>query len=104
MSSVSSPLRQRRTLRPQSLGLPPPYRSRSRGRHGSRAACRSATEREALDTYAGYLIGANRYRHGRDVLIPAGHILPCEELRELWMFYGQTAPVCETVTATLKPQ
>ena len=62
------------------------------------------TEREALDTYAGYLIGANRYRHGRDVLIPAGHILPCEELRELWTFYGQTAPACETVTATPKPQ
>ena len=57
------------------------------------------TEREALDTYAGYLIDANRYRHGRDVLIPPGHLLPCEELRELWTAYGQTAPACETVTA-----
>jgi hypothetical protein len=61
------------------------------------------TEREALDTYAGYLIAAHRYRHGRDVLIPSGHLLPCEELRELWTAYGQTAPACETVTAAPKP-
>jgi len=54
---------------------------------------------DALDTYADYLIGANRYRHGRDVLLPAGHLPPCEELRELWTGYGQTAPACETVTA-----
>ena len=57
------------------------------------------TEREALETYADYLIGANRYRHGRDVLLPAGHLPPCEELRELWTGYGQTAPACETVSA-----
>jgi len=62
------------------------------------------TEREALETYAGYLIGANKYRHGRDVLIPAGHLLPCEELRELWAGFGQTAPACETGTASPKPE
>ena len=39
-------------------------------------------------------------RHGRDVLLPAGHLLPCEELRELWGGFGQTAPACESFTAT----
>jgi hypothetical protein len=62
------------------------------------------TEREALETYAGYLIAANKYRHGRDVLIPAGHLLPCEELRELWDGFGQAAPACEAVTAAPKPE
>jgi hypothetical protein len=61
------------------------------------------SEQEALDTYATYLIAAHKYRHGRDVLIPAGHLLPCEELRELWTGFGQTAPACETVTAAPKP-
>jgi hypothetical protein len=56
------------------------------------------TERQALDRYAAYLIQANRVRHGRDVLIPAGHLLPCEELRELWAHFGQTAPACEALT------
>jgi hypothetical protein len=60
------------------------------------------SERDALDTYAAYMIAANRWRHGRDALIPPGHLLPCEELRELWTFYGQTAPACETVTAAPK--
>jgi hypothetical protein len=60
------------------------------------------SEQEALDIYAAYLIAANRSRHGRDVLIPAGHLMPCEELRELWTGFGQTAPACETVTAAPK--
>jgi IrrE N-terminal-like domain len=58
------------------------------------------TEREALDSYAAYLMEANRYRHGRDVLLPLGHLLPCEELRELWTHYGQTAPACESFIGT----
>ena len=62
------------------------------------------SERDALETYAGYLIDANKFRHGRDVLIPPGHLLPCEELRELWTGFGQTAPACEAVTAAPKPQ
>ena len=58
------------------------------------------TERQALDHYATYLIEANRTRHGQDVLLPFGHLRPCEELSELWAGFGQTAPPCEAFTAT----
>ena len=39
------------------------------------------TEHEALDRYATYLIEANRQRDGRDVSLPFGHRLPCDELQ-----------------------
>ena len=58
------------------------------------------TEQQALDQYATFFIDANRMRHGEDVLLPFGHLRPCEELRDLWDRFGKTAPPCEAVTAT----
>ena len=57
------------------------------------------TERQALDLYATYLIEGNRVRDGRDVAMPFGHRLPCEQLRQLWSSFGQTAPPCEAFTS-----
>ncbi len=57
------------------------------------------TERQALERYAAYFIEANRVREGRAVLLPFGHPLPCEQLRDLWASFGQTAPPCEAFTA-----
>jgi len=58
------------------------------------------TEREALGRYATYLIEANRLRDGRNLPILSGHQLPCDELRDLWSSFGQTAPPCEAFTST----
>ena len=57
------------------------------------------TEQQALDHYARYFIEANRFRHGQDVLLPFGHLHPCQELNELWEGFGKTAPPCEITTA-----
>lgn len=88
------------TLRHRPTEPPSVERERNANRRGVEILMKvlGLSEREALETYAEYFIGANRYRHGRDVLLPAGHLPPCEELRELWTGYGQTAPTCETVT------
>jgi hypothetical protein len=57
------------------------------------------SERQALEHYAAYFIEANRVREGRDILIPVGHPLPCEQLRDLWASFGRTSPPCEAFTA-----
>jgi hypothetical protein len=86
-------------------GAPSIDRERQANRRGVEILVKflGLSEQEALDTYAFYLIAANKSRHGRDVFIPAGHLLPCEELRELWTAFGKTAPACETLTAAPKP-
>lgn len=90
------------TLGHRPTEVPSVERERDANRRGVEILVKyvNLSEREALETYAGYLIAANKYRHGRDALIPSGHLLPCEELRQLWTFYGQTAPPCETASNT----
>jgi len=52
------------------------------------------TEQQALDEYTTFFIQADRFRHGQEVLLPFGHLRPCEELKVLWEDFGKTAPSC----------
>lgn len=53
------------------------------------------TERQALEHYATYFVAASWARKDRRVLLPFGHPLPCEQLRDLWASFGQPPPPCE---------
>ena len=55
------------------------------------------TEREALERYSTYFIGANRSRQGKNIMMPVGHPMACDQLRALWASFKQDAPPCETV-------
>jgi hypothetical protein len=55
------------------------------------------TEREALDRYRAYFIQAHDSREGKNIMMPVGHAMPCEQLRVLWTSFGHTPPACETV-------
>ena len=52
------------------------------------------SEQEALNEYATFFIQADRFRHGQEVLMPFGHLRPCEELKTLWEDFGKPAPPC----------
>ena len=62
------------------------------------ARFRGVSQAEALDRYATYLILANLYRQGRAIALPPGHRPPCEQLRDLYTSFQQTAPPCEAFT------
>ena len=55
------------------------------------------TEREALDRYSAYFIQAHDSREGKNIMMPAGHAMPCDQLRTLWTSFGHPPPACETV-------
>jgi hypothetical protein len=55
------------------------------------------TEREALDRYRAYFIQAHDSREGKNIMIPVGHAMPCDQLRTLWTSFGHPPPACETV-------
>lgn len=55
------------------------------------------TEREALDRYSAYFIQANQSREGKNVMMPVGHPMACDQLRALWTSFKRDAPACETV-------
>src|SRR5258705_3056435 len=46
------------------------------------------TEREALDRYSAYFIQAHDSREGKNIMMPVGHAMPCEQLRTLWTSFG----------------
>jgi hypothetical protein len=57
------------------------------------------SEHQALLDYSEYFIEANGRLKGRRMVMPRGYPSPCEQLRDLWSSFGQTATACEVESA-----
>ena len=60
------------------------------------------TQEQALEHYTTYFIEASLSRGGRNILMPFGQALPCEQLEALWASFGKAAPPCEASTIAPK--